>query len=470
MRKLLKLFLIISICLMPVMQVSAKQIPMVSKFDRIIKESPVSENATVAVSIKEVTSGRVVYETNQNKLLHPASTLKLFTTTASINTLGQDYNFKTQFFVDKSNNLYIKLGADPMLTSADLKYAVKSLKSQGFKAFNNIYIDDSIVDNVEWGIGWMWDDGVNPCMQKFSAYNLDDNILKINVSLSADGQMVEAKTVFEYPLAIMNTLKPGSVTDIKVNRYNWLSPDIVELKGTVSTPAVVNLPLNNIRRYFTFRLSDYLNSYHIKYADNNFPSALVPYDATMVTEVCHSLNSVMPLILRDSNNKAAESLFKVAASRYSNATGTAEAEAKMFNDFYNNNKIDTKSIWVVDGSGVSRNNLISVDWMTDALDKIYTLNYFNYIKDNMAKSGDGTLKDRFIDLRGNVWLKTGTMSNISGLTGYVIAKNNKIYSVAILTQNFTNPQVDVKALENQILYSLYNLKDYTLKDLKDLKD
>lgn len=464
MKKLFKIFLVFSIFLTTVMQVDAKQIPIVSKFDRIIKDSAVSKNATVAVSIKEATSGRVVYETNESTLLHPASTLKLFTTTAAINTLGKDYNFKTQFFVDSKNNLYVKLGADPTLTSADLKQVVKSLRAQGLKTFNNIYIDDSIVDNVEWGIGWMWDDDMNPAMPKFSAYNLDDNILKISILLSPDGQSISVKPVLNYPIAIVNTLKPGTETNIKVCRYNWLSPDIVELKGTVAASTIVDLPLNNLRRYFTFKLADCLNNYHIKYVDGNFVSALVPKDARMVAEVSHGIDSILPLILKDSNNKAAESLFKVAGSKFSNSTGTNEDEINMFNTFYTNNKIDTKSICIVDGSGVSRNNLISVDWMTNALDKIYTLNTFTYIKDNMAKSGDGTLKNRFMDLRGNVWLKTGTMSNISGLTGYVISKNNKIYSVAILTQNFMVPQSEAKKLEDDIIYALFNLKDYTLKD------
>lgn len=470
MKKLLRLFLIISIFSTTFMPVSAKHIPIDNKFDRIIKDSPVSKAAVVAVSIKEATSGRVVYEINQDKLLHPASTLKLFTTLAAVNTLGQDYAFKTQFFVDKKNNLYVKLGADPLLTSVDLKQVVKSLKSQGFKTLNNIYIDDSIVDNMEWGVGWMWDDDMNPAMQKFSAYNLDDNILKISVSLSPDGQSISVKPVFNYPIVIVNNLKLGNVNDIKVNRYNWFSPDIVELKGTVSSPAVIDLPLNNMRRYFTFKLADYLNTYHIKYVDNNFESALVPKEAIMVTEVCHGIDAVIPVVLKESNNKAAESLFKTAASKFSNSTGTNEDEIKMFNTFYSNNKIDTKSICIVDGSGVSRNNLLSADWMTTALDKIYTLNSFTYIKDNMAKSGDGTLKNRFMDLRGNIWLKTGTMSNISGLTGYVLAKNNKIYSVAILIQNFTTPQSDAKMLEDNIINALFNAKDYTLKDLKGLKN
>lgn len=459
MKNLFKLFLVFSIFLSTVLQGSAKHIPIDFKFDKLIKDSSVSKTSTVAVSIKDVKSGKVIFETNQDKLLHPASTLKLFTTVAAVNTLGQDYNFKTQFYVDSKKNLYIKLGADPILTSADLKQMVKSLKSQGLKTLNNIYIDDSIVDNVEYGTGWMWDDDVNPSMPKFSAYNLDDNILKICVSKSEDGQSVIAKPTVMFPLAIVNTVKAGSVSNITISRYNWQSPDVVELNGTVSTPVIVDLPLNNMRRYFTYRLAEYLNTYRIKYGNENYTSALVPKDAKMVVEVAHSINSVLPLALKNSDNKAAESLFKVASSKAICATGNNEAAVKMFKSFYDNNKIDTNAIIVADGSGISRNNLVSVDWMSSALNKLYVSDSFAYIKGNMAQPGDGTLQNRFYDLRGNVWLKTGTLSNISGLTGYVLSKDNKVYSVAILTQNFIVPQSEVKALENNIINSVYNLKD-----------
>lgn len=435
----------------------AKHVIKENKFDALIQSSPFNKTATIAVSVKEVNSGDVVYECNQNKLLHPASTLKMFTTPAAINTLGKNYCFKTQLFVDNDNNLYIKLGADPLLTSLDLKYLIRNLKIQNRKNLNNIYIDDSIVDNQDWGIGWMWDDGTNPYMPKFSAYNLDDNTFKINVSKDESGSSAKIIIQGGYPLAVMNHVAVSNATNVVVDRYEWQTPDIIDLKGAINAPVVVSIPISNMRRYFNHKLCEFLTNDNVKYNSTNFVSCLVPKDAKLIGEVSHSIDSVVSSILKSSSNKASETLCKVAASKYTNATGTSDSMVKMVNDFYKNNNLSMEAVSFVDASGASRNDLISVDWMSSALNKIYKLPSFEYIQNNMAQPGEGTLNNRLYDLRGNVWLKTGSISNISGLTGYVKSKNNKVYSVAILTQNFTQPQAEAKQLEDSLIKLIYEL-------------
>ena len=109
------------------------------KLDKHIKKSELNENAIVAISVKNLKDGSIVYEQNAKTLLHPASTLKIFTAYSSMNILGSDYSFKTQLLKDDENNLYIKLGADPLLTSSQLKQAFHKLKQDGNTKFNNIY-------------------------------------------------------------------------------------------------------------------------------------------------------------------------------------------------------------------------------------------------------------------------------------------------------------------------------------------
>ena len=425
-------------------------------FDSVIKYSSLDKTSTIAVSVKDAKSGNVVYEYNEHKLLHPASTLKLFSTVPAVEALGQDYSFKTQLFVDKSNNIYIKLGADPLLTSIDLKYLVRNLRTQNLKTVNNIYIDDSIIDNVEWGTGWMWDDEVNPLMPKFSAYNLDDNLLKINVSKTESG-VSKIQSGSTYPIAIINKVCVSTISKVAVNRYNWYSPDIIELKGTVNTPVEISVPISNMRRYFTYKLTELLNNDNIKYNSENFVSAIVPSDARLLGEVSHSVKDVVPLVLKNSNNRASETLCKVASAKLYKSTGTNELQTKLIKDFYAINYDNKNQVIIADASGASRNNLISADWMTSSLNKLYSSNSFDYLQNNMAQAGDGTLASRLVDLRGNVWLKTGTLSNISAITGYVKAKNNKMYSVAILIQNYGASKNEAKQIEDNIINLIYQL-------------
>ncbi len=427
-----------------------------SVFANAVKASSLDKMATIAVSVKDAKTGSVVYEYNQNKLLHPASTLKMFSTPAAIDILGKDYLFKTQLYLDKSNNLYVKLGADPLLTSTDLKYLIRNLKNQNIKVINNVYIDDSIIDNVEWGTGWMWDDETNPYMTKFSAYNLDDNTFKITVSKDENGQPA-VQVGNTYPIGIINKVVPSTASNISVNRYNWNSPDIIELKGSVNSPVTLSVPVNNMRRYFVYKLTEFLNSDMIRYGSENFTSCIVPKDAKMIGEVAHSINDVTPLVLKNSNNKAAETLCKVASAKVNNATGTNELSVKLVKDFYTTRAVIVDNVVFADASGASRNNLLTADWMSSALNKLYSLDTFEYLQSNMAQPGEGTLANRLFDLRGNVWLKTGTLSNLSSITGYVKSKNNKMYSVAIMIQNFDKSQKEAKQLEDNIINLIYQL-------------
>ena len=100
--------------------------------DMIVKNSEISKTTTVAVSLRNLNNGHVVYENESKKLLHPASTLKAFTTPVILNQLGNNYNFKTQIY-RLGNDVYLKLSADPYLTSKDLRSLITSLRGAGIK-------------------------------------------------------------------------------------------------------------------------------------------------------------------------------------------------------------------------------------------------------------------------------------------------------------------------------------------------
>ncbi len=450
----------LSICILSLALVSpalAKSVLKENKFDKIIKSNEINKTATIAVSIREAKSGKVIYENEQDKLLNPASTLKLISSVAAIDTLGKDYCFKTQLLIDKDSNVYIKLGADPLLTSNDLKVLIKSLRNKQYKSVNNVYIDDSIFDNVDWGTGWMWDDNTNPYMTKFSAYNLDNNVLKINVTKNTQGEGTNVQPLNLYPMAIINKVVHGSSSNISVNRYDWQSPDIIELTGTVNSPIIASVPINNMRRYFSYQIEDFLNRNNIKYNNQNFTSKITPANALLIGETTHEITAALPLILKQSDNRTAETIAKLAAAKANNSTATNELTKKLLVDFYTKKQVPTDKIVFADASGVSRNNLISTDWISFALHKLYCANYFDALQDYMAQPGEGTLNNRLLDQRGNVWLKTGSISNASGISGFVKSQSGNFYTISILVQNFIQPQSEAKKLEDEIIKAVYDL-------------
>lgn len=427
----------------------------VGKLEKYLKKSNLNETATVAISIKNADNNNIVYEQNQNKLLHPASTLKLFTTYASLDTIGYDYFFKTQFYKDNANNLYIKLGADPLLTTIQLKQAFAELKKQGYTNFKNLYFDDSIIDKKEFSQGWMWDDDISPYTPKVSAYNIDGNVLRVNLTKN-EGELLSADVKSTYPISVISNVKLGDKYNyLEVNRYNWLNPNVVELYGNIQSPRTVNIPISSMRRYYIHNVQKILEDNKISISGTKYASKLVPENSILLTEISNPITSAIQPILQNSNNLMAESVYKIAAGKKYNATGSDELAAVMFKEFFNKNGLETDKIVIKDGCGVSRNNLFSVDWMSSALNKLYKMKDFEQFKDNMAQSGDGTLDKRLYELRGDVWLKTGSLSNISTIAGYVKSQDGHTYSVVIFTQNFLEAQPKIKEFENEIINIIY---------------
>ncbi len=426
----------------------------VSKIDKAVKKAPFADAATIALSIKDVKNGKTVYEYNQNKLLHPASTLKILTGYEAYNVLGNDYYFKTEFYKDSANNLYIKLGADPILTSSQLKKAVSEIKAAGNTSFSNLYIDDSIIDRKEFPVGVMWDDDISYYTPKVSAYNLDGNVLKINVA-KGKGELLET-TVKNYPTGIVSSLKTGEKQDIRINRYNWNNPELIEITGSMNELKPVMIPVSSMRRYFIHSVSKALQENRIAITNSSYSSKMVPNNATLLTQIANPITDVMPKALQDSNNLIAETLFKLSAGKYYTTTGSDEAGVAAFRDFYNKKGLKSEDVIIIEGSGVSRNNLVSTEWMTKALDTIYKSSDFEGYKEYMAQPGDGTLKDRLLEMRGDAYLKTGSLSNVSAISGYVYSKDGNVYSVCLLIQNFKDKSSDIKSFEDEIIKLIYS--------------
>ena len=132
-----------------------------ASIDKTISASGINKGA-VSVSVKDVKTGKTVYKLNENQPNMPASTLKMITLAASLDTLGSDYEFKTQLYKNTNNELILKLGADPFLRSSNLKELISAAKAKKIISPKAVYIDDFVLDSTEWGEGWHWDDDLIP--------------------------------------------------------------------------------------------------------------------------------------------------------------------------------------------------------------------------------------------------------------------------------------------------------------------
>ncbi len=422
--------------------------------DRIISTDSLGKTAVVSVSVREAESGNVVYERNSSLLLHPASTLKAFTTPVMLKYLGAGARIKTGLYKHK-DNFYLKLSGDPLLTRKKLSGLFKTLKTQGIDRVKGpLIIDDSAIDDIPWGTGWMWDDENNPYMPKFNAYNLDNNLVKVKVTPAKPGSAPRVSLEPYFPVRIINTAITSEKNALTVERQPWLDPQAIHVSGEVASGTIKTIPVGNPEKYFIYRLKQILKVNDIEFC-GGIKKGILPLEAVLADEISHSVLDEISLVNQKSNNLAAETLFKLTGAKYSGVTGTTGDGLKAFKQYYKDLGADTSELFIVDGSGVSHNDLIQTGWMSLALSKLYNRPGFEIYRNTLASPGfKNTLNGRFKNLPGKIWFKTGTLAGVSGLAGYLKTNSGKTYCFAVLIQNFKGSPINAKRLENRIIKEL----------------
>lgn len=426
-----------------------------ANLDSIIKKSNFDKTSTIAVSVKDAKTGKTVYEYNENKLMNPASVQKIFTMKAAYEELKPEYTFDTKVFADNNGNMYIKLSADPSLTTEDLKKLLKETKEIYRKPFNDIVIDPSVIDDKQWGTGWMWDDDTNELLPKYSPYTINQNKINITITPSKNG-LSEIKNKSDYHMMFVNLLKNGTSNNITFERKPWASSDMTYVTGTIHSQISRQMPVNSPQSYFTTELKKSISAAGIKYS-GQIKIAPVPGSAKLITK--HSSDTLENLVaytLKNSNNLYSELIFKAAAAHQTKQQGTTQKAVDMLKKHYADIKTTEKLI-IVDACGISRNDLITADWATDALNKIYKDKDFDKFAILLPKPMEGTLRDRLINISLRLRAKTGTASGISSISGYIDTKNNKKYSFAIFIQNHNEPVENVKKFEDEIINEIYKM-------------
>lgn len=417
-----------------------------SEFVDIINDSGV-DMESISISIKSTDNGKSIYALNEKFLMTPASVQKIYTTPVIVDTLGEDYEFVTELFSRSEDEFVIKLSGDPYLSSSDLKKLISTLKPDT----RRIYIDDSALDKKFWGEGWQWDDDMNTLMPRFGAYNLDKNLIKLTIMPSEEGKFATIINPSKYPLVFFNNVETGDKTKIDIRRDNAISTNTLMLSGKVARPTTVYIPTINLQRYFNVQLSRVLEERKIYLKENFIVGKKQPNDNSIAT-ITHKIDRAVDDILKRSNNLVSETMFKLAGAKHMGiATGSDAAGIKMFNDYCENLKIDNSRIRVADASGVSKNNLVSTDFVSEFL----VLNKDNSVYNYLATPGQGTLTHRMLPLKGNLKAKTGTLSDVSSIAGFLTTKRGKNLAFCIIINDMKLSNSDKKMLEDFIIREAY---------------
>ena len=223
-----------------------------NKINKIIENSEIDLNMSIQViSLKD---NKVIYDYNSQKLLMPASTNKLYTTAAALYFLGKDHQFETDVFSD-TKNLILKGGGDPDLSVKELDSLAFEV-SKKYKNIDTLFIDDTFLDSLNYGEGWMWDEGPWWYAAPISALSVNDNCIDFYIKPGPAGK---SASIDYYPKTSFIKFKNESITvqdsvqkKLKIDRDWVLNKNNFNAYGEIIDTSDVDTLYRNIYDPSTF--------------------------------------------------------------------------------------------------------------------------------------------------------------------------------------------------------------------------
>ncbi len=163
-----------------------------------------------------------------------------------------------------------------------------------------------------------------------------------------------------------------------------------------------------------------------------------PEESNCIVRRFHTIDQVLMRMLKESDNLYAESMFYQIAASTGNHPATSKSARAVIQQLVNKLGLDGSRYKFADGSGLSLYNYVSAELEVKMLRyAFHDQNIYNHLLPALPIAGtDGTLRKRMTGAftRGNVHAKTGTVTGISSLCGYLTAANGHRLCFAIINQ------------------------------------
>lgn len=422
-------------------------------------------HASLGIIVQAADSGRVLYRKNSDKLFSPASTMKLFTATALLLQFKPDAHFFTTLS-EKDHNIYFTFNGSPSFTADNLRELVQDLHhKKGGVIDGDIIIDDSRFKAPYYPNGLTYDDLGWYYSAPDSAVILNENAETFIVQTAKKlGGLVSIKPKNpESNLTLINEV-------ITVNREmakNHCSLHIelkenntIHLFGCVSQqkePVVLKLALPEPLLLAKRLIKKTLTEQKIVFK-GRIRQGKTPADSKIISQYqSDPLSKLLSHMLRESDNLYANSLSRQLAYAITKEGSHKQAVFAIKSILTQHTKIDFKQIELADGMG-SRYNLVTPEQMALLLSHVYSDPKIRPIFLNaLPRSGvSGTLKERMkkTHLAQHVYAKTGTMHDISALSGYIIEPGTTPLIFSIMINGINQPISEAKKVEELILLAI----------------
>lgn len=468
-----------------------------------ILAQPAAERTLWGILVRDLESGDTVYARNQDKLFLPASNAKLFSTALALSRLGGDYRLTTRLAVDGTvseegvleGDLRLIGGGDPNLSSrilpfrksgefapdrlAPLRELARRVADAGIRRISgDIVGDDSRYVWQPYPRGWSHADTLRGYGSAASALAFNDNLVEIRVTPGAVGEPARARVspaLGYLELANLTQTTSGRHVSRTILARRGEGPRRVILAGQIpsrSRGRTMQLAADDPAEYAATALRRALLDAGIEVGGGAVASHLLPDRlATLRTgppdrppgtrpalaEIPSvSLREAIRVVNKESQNLHAEILLREVAYRES-GIGSQEAAVASMRRFLAEVGLGTTEFYLVDGSGLSRHNLIAPTAAVRLLEYMWNSASRDAYLDSLPVAGeDGTLDWRFrgTPARGRVHAKTGSMSHVLALSGYARDGDGKTYAFAIMANNFGLASSSTRRLVDSIAAAL----------------
>lgn len=422
--------------------------------------APGVRRAAWGILVQSLDRGERLFALNPGTLLVPASTVKLVSLASAVDAVGWGHQFETSFWVTGpivegvlQGDLIVTGSGDPSIGGrggTDLTEWVQALRTSGVRRIDGRIIgDDNGIEEPRPQLAWAWDDLGYATGALLGALNYAENRMEVTVVPGAAAGAQPMLTVEPYAAArpLHNrtiTREPGSLSLLWPEQRP--GEPFLTIAGFVAAgapPARMTVSVGNPTLWFASVLRHQLIAAGIEVAGDAYDVDDVPplidrrRGAGIYGHWSPPLSQLAQPMLKESINLYGEAVLRLDAAPGVLPTNDAALEglrARM-----RGWGIADEAWQIVDGSGLSRRNAVAPEVLVAVLQRMYDESGRSPWMTALPVAGrDGTLETRMrgTAAEGNVRAKTGTMTNVRTLAGYVRTRDGETLAFAIMADGF----------------------------------
>jgi D-alanyl-D-alanine carboxypeptidase/D-alanyl-D-alanine-endopeptidase (penicillin-binding protein 4) len=443
-----------------------------------ILSQPALEHSYWGVLVKSLKTGDTLYALNPRKLMMPASNMKIVTLAAAAERLGWDYTYETQLFAAGEiesgilrGDLIVVGSGDPSLMEKDAVglFAdwAERLTASGVRTIaGRIIGDDDAFEDNGLGFGWSWDDLPDDYAAAVSALQFNENAVRVTISpgpMAGDSAGVSVTPPGSGLAVVSSVITSATGTASSISTHRLPGSMRLELGGSIplaNAPATLTVSVENPTLFFVSALRGALIAHGIDVRGpavdiDDLHDAPPRPRAPLVAHRSAPLSTLATRLMKASQNLYAETFLKTLATTSPRTAERGRTEAATILQAWG---VGPEGLIQRDGSGLSRYDYVTADALVTILTHVDRDDRLRApFESALPIAGrDGTLANRLkgTAAEGNARAKTGSMSNVRGLSGYVSSADGEPLVFSILANNFETPAASITNAEDKIVARL----------------